>query len=169
MSLHRGMLFALALLFTGGMTSVASAGCGGCGTPTAAIVYAAPVAPAPRIAWQTWGWGTGCGCHRAFVYAATPTVTLTPIAAAPIYVVDQGPDYSGPGITIPYHLWTTGSYIVPGTYPYYWHRHRYGYGHWYWHHRHFFAPRRYVWYHRHFYGHHSYHRPWWGMHHHWYR
>ncbi len=160
MSLHRATLFVLALLFTAGMTSMASAGCGGCGTPTAAIVYAAPVAPAPprviwrRWAWRTWAWGTGCSCHRAVVYAATPTVTLTPIAPAPIYVVDQGPDYTGPGITVPYHLWTTGSYIVPRTYPYwrgysYWHR--YGYGHGYWHH---------VAYHQHFY-----HRPWYGMHH----
>lgn len=155
MSLHRVVLFGLALLFTDGMTSMASAGCGGCGTPT---VYTVRVAQAPvtwhRWHWRTWAWGTGCGCHRGLFYAATPTITLTPIAPAPIYVVNQGPDYTGPGITVPYHLWTTGSYIVLGTYPYYW-RH-YGYGHWYWHH---------AAYHQHFYGHNFYHWRWHGMHH----
>jgi hypothetical protein len=190
MSLHRAMFFVLGLLFTAGMTSAASAccgwgpqapfayapaGCGGCVTPTAAAVYAAPVAPAPPpVAWRTWprrtwAWGTGCGCHRAYVYAATPALTLTPIAPAPIYVVNQGPDYTGPGITVPYHLWRTGSYIAPGSYPYvsgygYWHRYGYRYGV----HPRFFAPRRYVSYRPHFYGHPLYHRPWYGMHH-WHR
>ena len=59
MSLHRAILFAITALFTAGMTSIASAGCcdwgvpapvayapagcGGCGAPTAAIIYAQPV------------------------------------------------------------------------------------------------------------------------------
>ena len=61
MSFHRAMLVALATLFTTlGMTSLASAGCcnnwgysapvnygcGGCGTPTYAAVYAVPVGAA---------------------------------------------------------------------------------------------------------------------------
>ena len=79
----------------------APAGCGGCGTPTAAFVYAQPVAPAPPpppapVTVSTWAWGTGCGCRRAVVYAA-PSVEPMPIAPAPIYVVNQGPDYTGPG------------------------------------------------------------------------
>jgi hypothetical protein len=156
------MLFVLGFLFTASMTSVASAGCcgwgvqapvvyastgcGGCGTPTAAVVYAQPVAPTPppvvvrswdwtRVAAPTWGntwggtWGTNWGCcHRAFVYAATPAVELMPVAPAPIYVVNQGPDYTGPGITVPYHTWSpASSYVVPGSYPYYRGYHRWGY------------------------------------------
>lgn len=79
MSFHRVTLVALATLFTVGMTSLASACCswgysapvvyapvapvtyggcggccGGCGTPTAAAVFAQPVAPAP-ISVGYWG------------------------------------------------------------------------------------------------------------------
>jgi hypothetical protein len=158
MSLRRTALCVLAFLSTAGMTSVASAGCcgwgvqapvayasagcGGCGTPTAAVVYAQPVAPTPPPVvvrgWDwtpTWGaaWGTNWGCcHRTFVYAATPAVELMPVAPAPIYVVNQGPDYTGPGIVVPYHTWTpASSYVVPGSYPYLsrgYHRWGYRYG-----------------------------------------
>ncbi len=134
--MYRVALFALVASFTAAMTSIASAGCcgwgvqapityapagcGGCGAPSAAIVYAQPVAPAPPvIAAGTWGWGGGCGCHRAFVYAATPAIEVTPIEAAPIYVINQGPDYTGPGIMAPYHTWAPGgAYVAPGAYPY---------------------------------------------------
>ena len=98
MSLHRVIFVALATLFTVGMTSFASAnccgwgysapvtyapvyggygGCGGCGAPTAAAVFAQPVAPAPIAvsaavtpfggpccSWNgcgDCGWGSGCG------------------------------------------------------------------------------------------------------------
>src|SRR5580704_10145731 len=98
MSFHRAILVALATLFTVGMTSFASAGCcgwgysapvvyqsapvyggcGGCGGPTAAAVFAQPVAPAPIAVgvavtpfggpccgWNgcgdCGGWGGGCG------------------------------------------------------------------------------------------------------------
>ncbi|MGB7037797.1 MAG: hypothetical protein WBD71_19985 [Xanthobacteraceae bacterium] len=69
MSFHRALVVAVATLFSVGMTSIASAsccgwgysapvayavvapaaygGCGACGAPTAAAVYAQPVAPAP--------------------------------------------------------------------------------------------------------------------------
>ena len=95
---------------------------------------------------------------------------MIPIAPAPIYVVNQGPDYSGPGIMVPYHVWTRGSYIAPGTYPYvpgygYWHRYGYRYGV---HTPFVFRHTRFA-YHQHFYGHSFYHRPMpiWrpGMHH----
>jgi hypothetical protein len=165
MSLHRVSLFVLALLFTAGMTSVASAGCcgwgvqapvayapadygcGGCGAPTAAVVYAQPVAPAPPpVAMASWGWGTGCGCHRAVVYAAAAEPTL--IAPAPIYVVNQGPDYTGPGMMVPYRTWSPGApYIGPGAYPY-----LPGYGYGYGVHRPFFAPRARLAYGHRFYG-----------------
>ena len=70
MSLNRIVLVGLATLFTAGISSAASAGCcgwgaaapvayapvsyasagcGGCGTSTAAVVYAQPVAPAQVV------------------------------------------------------------------------------------------------------------------------
>jgi hypothetical protein len=170
MSLHRVVLVGLATLFTAGVSSAASAnccgwgaaapvayapvtyasaGCGGCGTPTAAVVYAQPVMPAPAPVVGIWASG-GCGCNNLISYA-TPAVEAIAVAPSPIYVVNQGPDYTGPGIMTPYHTWTpSASYVVPGAYPYvsgygaayhrygyvrrpvYWHRYgygvRYGYG-----------------------------------------
>lgn len=191
MSLRRTTFLVLACLFTAGMTSAASAGCcgwgvqapvvyasagcGGCGTPTAAVVYTQPVAPTPppvtvtgwdwRTTWGgTWGagWGAGCGCHRAVVYAAAPATELIPIAPAPIYVVNQGPDYTGPGVMVPYHTWTpASSYVVPGAYPYF-HGYHSRWGYRYGWHRPFFAPRVRVSYGPRFYGHPFYRRPVWG-------
>ena len=134
MSLYRVGLFGLAAVFTVGMTSLASAGgwgwgggwgtgCGTCAAPSAAVVYAQPVAPPPPPV-VTVGWTTGCGCgHQSLVYAAPP-IEPTPIAPAPIYVVNQGPTYEGPGITVPYHTWAPVSDYGPVTY-----RHHFGYGH----------------------------------------
>jgi hypothetical protein len=146
MSIHRATLFALAALFTGALTSAASAGCcgvevqapvtyahagcGGCGTSGAVIVYARPVAPTTRVLVRTAAWGTGCGCHAGIVYA-TPVTEPMPIEPAPIYVVNQGPEFSGPGIMVPYHTWSPyAGYVVPGSYPYF---HGYRHGHLYRH------------------------------------
>jgi hypothetical protein len=129
-------------------------GCGGCGAPTVAAVYAAPVAPAvpapiavapvmptafggPCCGWNgcgncgltDWsggqGWGSGCGncggcgaCGQAAVYAAPS-----------LYVVNQGPVYSGPGIMIPYQTYSPETAYVPATdYPYVPGSGYYGYG-----------------------------------------
>lgn len=135
MSLHRAILIAVTALVSVGMTSIASAqccnwggsapigyaspGCGGCGTPTAAVVYAQPVAPAPvAVTVTTTTWGTGCGCQQPAVYAA-PVVEPTPIAPAPIYVVNQGPEYAGPGLVVPYRTWSPAAAYAPSpAYPY---------------------------------------------------
>jgi hypothetical protein len=122
MSLHRAGLLAITTLFTAGLTSAASAGCcdwgaaaplsyappvaygasvgcGGCGS----AVYAAPVAYAMPT---SFAYRTGCGgCGRS--------VTL--VAPSPIYVVNQGPHYSGPGI-MTYKTYSTGEHA--GAYPY---------------------------------------------------
>jgi hypothetical protein len=137
MSFYRISFVALATLFTIGMTSIASAccggsyapvvyvppspitygcgascGCGGCGAPTAAVVYAEPVAPAPVV------YTHGCGCGATVDYAA-PAVAPTPIAPSPIYVVNQGPDYTGPGVMVPYRTWSPYEAYQPvGPYPY---------------------------------------------------
>jgi hypothetical protein len=194
MSLHRTALFVLAALFAAGISSAASAccgwgvqapapvtyapaGCGGCGTPIATIVYAQPVAP-PPVAVSTWtgGCGCACGCRGFFSYLA-PAAEPMPIAPAPIYVTNQGPDYSGPGIMVPYHTWTpASSYVVPGSYPYlpgygYGYRHRYGYAHGYGYrygvHRPHIGAR--VAYHARFYGHPLYHGAAPGWRHRYYR
>lgn len=154
MSIHRVVPVVLATLFTAGISSAASAnccgwgaaaapvvyapvtyasaGCGGCGTPTAAVVYAQPVAPTlPPVGYGGWN---GCGHCGGGLYSYAAGVEAIAIAPAPIYVVNQGPDYTGPGIMTPFHTWTQpGSYVVPGSYPYRsgygaYHRH-YGYAH----------------------------------------
>ena len=68
---------------------VFAGGCGGCGAPLA--TYAQPAV----------GRGGGCGCSGCGGCGggyATPAIEPTPIAPSPIYVVNQGPDYTGPGI-----------------------------------------------------------------------
>ena len=65
-----------------------SGGCGGCGAPVGYGGYG--------------GGDSGCGnCGVTAVYT-TP---------APLYVVNQGPDFEGPGVFVPYH-----SYAPPAEY-----------------------------------------------------
>jgi hypothetical protein len=145
MSRYRVTLVALATLFTG-VTSAAFADCCGWGTPApaayasyrcggCAAAFAPAYAQAPVAGWGTGcGCGGGCGCAQSVAYVAPP-VMEPQIAPAPIYVVDQGPDYSGPGIMIPYRTWSPA---VPAAidYPYfsggygrpYYHGPRYAYG-----------------------------------------
>ena len=99
-------------------------GCGNCGAPvtccapSVAASYAAPVAQ----------WGGGCGgCGAPVGYGGYggygggygggysgcgncggPAVYTTP---APLYVVNQGPAFEGPGLMVPYH-----SYAPPVEY-----------------------------------------------------
>lgn len=115
-------------------------GCGGCGqlavtyapvpyAPPAFAPAQPPLAPAPIAAdhWDTGGWGGWggcgcgrCGCGRSVVYAAP--------ALAPIYVVNQGPEYTGPGVVVPYGTYAPQADLAaPGDYPYVSHR-GYGYG-----------------------------------------
>jgi hypothetical protein len=123
MSRHRAILVALATLFTAGTTSAALAccewgnpaplayqwsGCGGCGPAVAPVTYAEPVFA---------GGCSGCGgCGGGY---ATPPIEPTPIAPSPIYVVNQGPDYTGPGIMVPYRVYGPGAgYAPPPAYSY---------------------------------------------------
>jgi len=102
-------------------------GCGGCGAPvtccasSVAVTYAAPVAQ----------WGGGCGgCGAPVGYGGyggfgggysgcgncgVPAVYTTP---APLYVVNQGPDFEGPGLMVPYHSYAPpAEYAPPPAYP----------------------------------------------------
>jgi hypothetical protein len=92
------------------------------------------VAPAPLAVdhWDTGGCGTlggcvggcgafggpscggglfgfnGCNCGRSVAYAPSP-----------LYIVDQGPDYSGPGMMVPYRTYAPGAAYAPAiNYPY---------------------------------------------------
>ena len=130
MSLHRLTLVALATLFTG-ITSAAFAGCcewgaagsrflrfelferwgGGvrrlrraddlCGGATGAGLCRTGHACTVPVA----TWGTGCGCHQSVFYAGA-AYAEPQIVPAPIYAVNQGPEYSGPGIMMPYRTWS---------------------------------------------------------------
>jgi hypothetical protein len=166
MSVYRAALVAVTALFVAATTSAASAGCyghfrsfgyvaagcgvcGGCGG-RAAFVYAPP---RPR----------NCGCRPPVIYTPAEVVP-TPIAPAPIYVVNQGPDYTGPGIMVPYRTWSPpGSYVVVRPHPLIRH---YGYGHAYYHH--WYAHRSA--YRAHFYAHPHHHpMPMWQGHPHYYQ
>jgi len=142
MSFYRATLVALTTVMTVGLTSAAfaccewpapvvygAAGCGGCGAVFAPTAYTVPVPPvavavggcggcgalAP-VAVATWGNGCG-GCGGPVVYGA-PAIEPTPIAPAPIYVVNQGPEYAGPGIVVPYRVYTPSAAYGPASYPY---------------------------------------------------
>jgi len=226
MSFHRVIFVALATLFTVGMTSLASAdccggwgyaapvayaeftpaigGCGGCGAPSAAAVYAMPVAPAP-IAVNTccgsaWGgtsyWGNGGGCCGGWSsnwsagccgsvswsvgtgccggwggYGIGYGGGWTPgrcnnCGVSPIYVVNQGPVYAGPGLMQPYATYSPDAAYAPAAdYPYVPGPYGYGpapvrppyYGHLYYHpHYSYRAP---MYGHPHYMGPPRYHRP----------
>jgi hypothetical protein len=98
-------------------------GCGVCGTPTAAMTFVPPVAPTP-----TWGNGCGvCGAPAPVTYNPCNTCGMaeTPVYTqpAPLYVVNQGPSYSGPGIVVPYRTYAPqAEYAPPPYYPPYLHR-----------------------------------------------
>jgi hypothetical protein len=201
MSFYRTGLVVCATVFATAMTSVAFAGCGGCGggfvvqTYAQPLVYGPPVgyappafeyapqAYAPPIAlpppvaplpiaaapiavdhWDTGGWGGQgwggqgwggqggwggcgcCGCNRGFFGGGSLFGGPGP---APIYIVNQGPEYSGPGIMIPYTNYAPEAGLAaPGTYPYIGHYRypRYGYaryGHPYYGARYAYHPHRY--------------------------
>jgi hypothetical protein len=68
--------------------------------------------------------GGGCGgcggCSSTFGYH--------PVAPSPLYVVNQGPEYSGPGLMVPFGTYSPATNVAaPGAYPYVAGR-GYGYG-----------------------------------------
>ncbi len=125
-------------------------GCGTCGTPTAAVTFVPPVAPTPVPAWNdcgacvapppvTWNPCNTCGIQ-------TPVYTQP----APLYVVNQGPSYSGPGVMVPFHTYGAPAQYAPAPYaPLYPHRY---YPRPYWQHA-SYHPRMY-WGRRPYYPHH---------------
>ena len=113
-------------------------GCGGCGSAVAVtyaqpVVAAVPVMPSPIAVdhWDMGGFG-GCGCGSCG--GCANSLAYAQPAAAPMYVVNQGPEYSGPGIMVPYHTYSPQQgFVAPYDYPYisgpgYGYGHRYGYG-----------------------------------------
>ncbi len=165
----------LAMIFSSAAFAGCCGGCGGCGgggyvvmtyapapgqyaapmpMPIPAPVAPLPIAPAPIGVghWDTGGWGGwgnwggggtwgGCGCNRGLFtsgFFGSPAV-------APIYIVNQGPQYSGPGIMIPSQSYSPGEGVAaPGAYPYigrhpyrpYYPRYTHRMHSYYWHYRH---------------------------------
>jgi hypothetical protein len=76
------------------------------------------------------GWGWGCGWEvpclpPAPVYFPVYVPVVLPYAPVPIYVVDQGPVYTGPGIiTLPHYEWSPVPVGYPYVAPYYYLPHR---------------------------------------------
>jgi len=97
MSFHRATIFAVAATFTVAMTSLASACCISVDSGHTNSPNPVPLAPAP-IYVSRWSSGGCSGCG---------------VAPSPFYVVDQGPDYTGPGITRPFL-----TYTPPISFPY---------------------------------------------------
>jgi hypothetical protein len=96
-----------------------------------------PVAPAPIAVdhWDTGGCGTlggcfgGCGAFGGpscgggfgvgFGFGGCNCGRSVGYAPSPLYVVDQGPDYSGPGMMVPYGTYDPGAAYAPAiNYPY---------------------------------------------------
>jgi hypothetical protein len=74
--------------------------------PVPVTTYAQPLAPAPI------GVG-GCSCHSQALYAPQP------VAPTPLYVVNQGPEYVGPGLMEPYRNYSPeATYAPTAAYPY---------------------------------------------------
>jgi hypothetical protein len=129
-------------------------GCGGCGVPTAAAVFVEPVAPMPVV---YGGWGGGCGgCGSSYGYGGGygsgygygyGAASYAP--ASPLYVVNQGPEYGGPGVMVPYrHYGPPMGYASHSAYPYLYRPHhyfgsRYAYGMHPYMRPHYFGPRFY--------------------------
>lgn len=141
MSFYRVALVALAALFSVSMTSFASAhcchpghhfhhhhhACGGCGP------VLAPIQPQP-IAVDHWdrggysacgGCGAWMGCggcaswHGCGGCASWHHRHHHHVAHVPIYLVDLGPDFTGPGIMEAYRYWSpTAGAANPAEFPY---------------------------------------------------
>jgi hypothetical protein len=107
MSFRRTIIVALATVFMVAMTSLASACCvpvaSGTNSPNPVPLAPAPIYVGPWSGgWSLtpWSFGAslvgsgGCGCCGC---GAAPS---------PFYVVDQGPDFTGPGIMRPFATYT---------------------------------------------------------------
>lgn len=83
------------------------------------------------------GWG-GCGCCGGCRGLFTAGFAAVP---APIYVVNQGPYYSGPGVMVPYGTYSPYNGVA-GPYPYVG---GYGYPHYAYHRHYYRRPYPHYW------------------------
>ena len=80
-------------------------GCGGCGTSVGYGGYGGGYG----------GYGGGYGGYSGCGNCGVPAVYTTP---APLYVVNQGPAFEGPGLMVPYHSYAPPvEYAPPPAYP----------------------------------------------------
>ncbi len=89
-------------------------GCGGCGGQVGYGGYGAQVGYGgygAQVGYGGYGGGYNGGCGNCGV----PAVYTTP---APLYVVNQGPAFEGPGLMVPYHSYApSAEYAPPPGYP----------------------------------------------------
>jgi hypothetical protein len=82
----------------------------------APVLWAQPV-PAPTVyAWPRYSYSSCGGCGGASYYGGVSYYGGAAVAKQPIYVVNQGPHYSGSGIMVTGRTWKKGGYA--GYYPY---------------------------------------------------
>jgi hypothetical protein len=94
-------------------------GCGGCGSPVGYGGYGG------GVGYGGYGGGYGAG-YSGCGNCGVPAVYTTP---APLYVVNQGPAFEGPGLMVPYHSYApTAEYAPPPAYPPYAGGYQGGYG-----------------------------------------
>ena len=105
-----------------------SAGCGGCGTPTAAVVYAQPVAPAP-VVYGAVRAAAAIVAAGSFAYRAGGRGDRRRAGAALRRQSGTGLYGSRHHGAVSHLDAVARSYVVPGSYPYGYGYHRYGYAH----------------------------------------
>lgn len=86
----------------------AGAGCGGCGGGWGGSVFG--------VGYSGWSWGRCGNCGAGWGGGCCASATAY---ASPLYVVNQGPYYSGPGLMQPYATYSPDTAYAPASdYPY---------------------------------------------------
>jgi len=111
MPFHRTTVVVLAAAFTLAMISVTSACCGVVASGGTNSPNPVPIAPAPIYVgpwsggWSLTPWSFGAGWGGSSAWGACGCCGCR-AAPSPLYVVDQGPDYTGPGVMVPFLTYT---------------------------------------------------------------
>jgi hypothetical protein len=99
---------------------------GGCGTLSGCGPFGGPAYGGCGLG-RCGGCGFGgCGGYRGLGFGGCNCGGLAAYAPSPLYVVNQGPEYSGPGLMVPYQTWSPAAALAPAiNYPYVAPRYRY--------------------------------------------